>query len=28
MDGAELPHEMLMQAINLIGTKVKPLVNS
>jgi probable LLM family oxidoreductase len=27
MDTAEVPHEKLMQAINLIGEKVKPLVN-
>jgi probable LLM family oxidoreductase len=27
MDTAELPHEKLMQAIELIGTRIKPLVN-
>lgn len=27
MDSAELPHEKLMQAIELIGKRVKPLVN-
>jgi alkanesulfonate monooxygenase SsuD/methylene tetrahydromethanopterin reductase-like flavin-dependent oxidoreductase (luciferase family) len=27
MDNAALPHEKLMQSINLIGTKVAPLVN-
>lgn len=27
MDSAELPHEQLMRAIELIGTRVKPLVN-
>jgi len=27
MDTAEVPHEKLMQAIELIGTKIKPLVN-
>jgi probable LLM family oxidoreductase len=27
MDSAELPHEKLMQSIELIGTRVKPLVN-
>ena len=27
MDTAELPHEKLMQAIELIGSRVKPLVN-
>ncbi|MEO5998341.1 MAG: LLM class flavin-dependent oxidoreductase [Chitinophagaceae bacterium] len=27
MDGAELPHEKIMQAIELIGTRIKPLVN-
>jgi probable LLM family oxidoreductase len=27
MDSAEVPHEKLMQAIELIGSKVKPLVN-
>lgn len=26
MDGAELPHEKLMQSIELIGTRLKPLV--
>ncbi len=26
MDTAELPHEKLMQAIELIGKKVKPIV--
>ena len=26
MDSAELPHEKLMQAIELIGTRVKPLM--
>jgi probable LLM family oxidoreductase len=27
MDSAELPHEKLMQSIDLIGTRLKPLVN-
>jgi len=27
MDTAELPHEKLMQLIELIGTRLKPLVN-
>ena len=27
MDTAEVPHKKLMQAINLIGTRVKPLIN-
>ena len=27
MDTAELPHEKLLQAIELIGTRIKPLVN-
>ena len=27
MDTAEVPHEKLMQAIELIGEKIKPLVN-
>jgi len=27
MDSAEVPHEKLMQAIELIGTKIKPLIN-
>jgi alkanesulfonate monooxygenase SsuD/methylene tetrahydromethanopterin reductase-like flavin-dependent oxidoreductase (luciferase family) len=27
MDTAEVPHEKLMQSIELIGTKVKALVN-
>jgi hypothetical protein len=27
MDSAELPHEQLMRAIELIGQRVKPLVN-
>jgi len=26
MDTAEVPHEKLMQAIELIGTQIKPLV--
>ena len=26
MDGADLPHEKLMRAIELIGTRVAPLV--
>ncbi len=28
MDSAELPHEKLMQSIELIGTRLKPLVNN
>lgn len=28
MDSAELPHEKLMQSIELLGTRLKPLVNS
>jgi alkanesulfonate monooxygenase SsuD/methylene tetrahydromethanopterin reductase-like flavin-dependent oxidoreductase (luciferase family) len=27
MDSAELPHEKLMESIELIGTRLKPLVN-
>ena len=27
MDSAELPHEKLMQTIELIGTRLKPLVS-
>ena len=27
MDTAEVPHEKLMNAIELIGTRLKPLVN-
>jgi hypothetical protein len=27
MDNAALPHEKLLQAIELIGTRVAPLVN-
>jgi alkanesulfonate monooxygenase SsuD/methylene tetrahydromethanopterin reductase-like flavin-dependent oxidoreductase (luciferase family) len=27
MDTAELPHEKLMQSIELLGTRIKPLVN-
>ena len=28
MDTAELPHEKLMQSIELIGTRLKPLINN
>ncbi|HKC37882.1 MAG TPA: hypothetical protein VKB95_17520, partial [Chitinophagaceae bacterium] len=28
MDSAELPHEKLMQSIELIGTRLKPLINN
>jgi alkanesulfonate monooxygenase SsuD/methylene tetrahydromethanopterin reductase-like flavin-dependent oxidoreductase (luciferase family) len=28
MDTAEVPHEKLMQAIELIGSRIKPIINA